>query len=394
MSAPHPRSFDAFHAALQSQVEHDFLAGVSTALLRGREVVDRFHTGWADREARVPLREDHLFRVFSNTKLVTSCAVMLLEEEGRLGLDDPVERWLPQLAKRRVLRAGATRIDDTEPAERPITVRQLMTHTSGLSYGVFDPGSLFFAAYRHARVLDPSTDLAAMIDALEPLPLAFQPGTRWEYSVGTDVLARLVEVVSGQSFRDFLMTRIFGPLGMEDTDFWVPPDKRERLCALYASVDLARPDVPGLVRMDELPYPGAYLSLFARYSGGGGLVSSRGDMVKLLQSLIPGGPTLLKPQTLSRMWTNQLPAHLCVQFPGLPPRRHMGFGLGSAVALAPGPGEPAGVEGEVSWGGMAGTVWWIHPQRGTAGVLMTQRWLGTSHAYALEFKRRAYEALG
>ena len=134
--------FHELHAAMQSRVDRGFLPGVSTVLLRGREVVDRFVCGQADMEAGVPLRDDHIFRVFSNTKLLTSCAVLLLMEDGKLRMDDPIERYIPELGNRQVLRPGATRIDDVEPALRPITVRHLMTHTAGLSYGLFNPGAL------------------------------------------------------------------------------------------------------------------------------------------------------------------------------------------------------------------------------------------------------------
>lgn len=387
-------AFDALHAAMQSQVDRQYLAGVSTALLRGREIVDLACHGFADREAAIPLREDHIFRVFSNTKLVTSCAVMLLLQEGRIGLDDPIERYIPELGARQVLRPGATRIDDTEPAQQSITIRHLMSHTSGLSYGIFDPGSLQFAAYTQARISDPTLDLAGMVTALARLPLSFHPGTRWEYSVASDVLARLVEVVSGQGFGAFLRARIFEPLHMVDTGFWLPEPKQDRLCALYAGVDPADPTRPGLVRLDDKPYPGAYLHRVPRESGGGGLVSTLGDTVRLLQALMPGGPTLLEPETIERMWANQLPPGMCVRFPNVPPVQSRVFALGSALALQAAPGEPAQSAGEVNWGGLAGTIWWIHPRLQIAGVLMTQRWFGMGNPYAYEFKRQAYRALG
>lgn len=386
--------FGGLHRAMRDQVDEQFLPCVSTALLRGREVVDRFRYGLADREAAIAVREDHIFRVFSNTKLATSCAVMMLVEKGEVGLDGPIGRYLPELAALRVLRAGAKDIGDTEPANAPITVRQLMTHTSGLSYGIFDPGSTLFAAYNQAGVRNPATPLSDMIGKLSQLPLSFQPGTRWEYSVGTDVLARLVEVVSGKSFGEALSDWIFAPLGMVDTDFWVPEAKRERLCALYEGVDLFDPAKPGLVRVDDKPYPGAYTSRPARESGGGGLVSTLGDTVRFVQSLMPGGPTLLKPETIASMFANQLPRGLCVEFPNMPRFENVAFGLGSAVTIGPVPGEPPATAGEVGWGGLAGTIWWINPRMNIAAVLMTQRYFGFGNPYTLEFKRHAYRALG
>jgi CubicO group peptidase (beta-lactamase class C family) len=155
--------FGALHAAMRTQVDDQFLPCVSTALLHRREVADRFCYGFADREARILLREDHIFRVFSNTKLVTSCAVMLLVEDGRIKLDDPIEAYIPELGGLQVLRPGVTRIDDTEPTRSSITIRHLMTHTSGLSYGVFDPGTVQFVAYNKLGVADP-TDLMAEFD--------------------------------------------------------------------------------------------------------------------------------------------------------------------------------------------------------------------------------------
>ncbi len=390
MSSP----FQALHAALQSQVDRQFLPGVSSALLRGREVLDRFVCGQADVEAGLPLREDHIFRVFSNTKLLTSCAVLLLMEDGRLQLDDPVERYLPQLANRQVLRAGATAIDQVEPARQSITLRHLMTHTAGLSYGLFDPGSLLFKAYGAAGVHNPLLSQAQFIDVLATLPLAFQPGERWEYSLATDVLGRVIEVVSGQSLGEFFQARICGPLGMGDTAFWVPEAKRPRLAALYGGTDFMNPLQPGLVRMDAAPYPGAYMSPAPRQTGGGGLVSTLDDTVRLIQALMPGGQGLLQPDTLSQMMRNQVAAGLYVQFPNMPANPGRVFGLGSSVLAQPGAFDPPQSAGEVSWGGMAGTVWWINPRLNLAGVLMTQRYYGFGNPYTFEWRHHAYRALG
>ncbi|MFT3816108.1 MAG: serine hydrolase domain-containing protein [Rubrivivax sp.] len=391
-----PRSpFQDLHAAMQSQVDQRFLPGVSTALLRGREVVDRFVCGHADIEAGVPLREDHIFRAFSNTKLLTSCAVLLLMEEGRLRLDDPIERHLPELGQRQVLRPGATRIDDVEPARRPITVLDLMTHTSGLGYGAFDPGTVLFNAYTQAGVHHPLLSQAQLVEKLAPLPLNFHPGEAWEYSLATDVLGRLVEVVSGRSLGEVFEQRICGPLGMVDTAFWVPEAKRGRLAALYGGVDFMDPTKPGLNRMDDAPFPGAFLSPAPRQSGGGGLVSTLDDMVRLVQALMPGdGPTLLKPETLALMSRNHIAPGLCVKFPNMPVNPGRVFGLGSSVLTEPGRFDPPNAAGEVSWGGLAGTIWWLNPRLNIAGVLMTQRYYGFGNPYALAFKVLAYKGLG
>lgn len=387
----HPRP-EALHAALRAQVDQDFLPGVSTALIRGGEVVDRFVYGYADREAGIALREDHLFRAFSNTKLVTSCAVLLLWEAGRFHFDDPIERYLPELAHRQVLRPGATRLDDVEPARSAITIRQLMTHTSGLTYGIFEPGTLLAQAYAQTRLRDPGRPLQDFITDLAPLPLAFHPGERWEYSVATDVLGRLVEVLSGQRFGAFITERIFAPLGMVDTGFFVPASQAHRLATLYVGNDPTNPTTPGLRRADESP--GAYLSRPVFESGGGGLVTTLDDMVRLVHSMLPGGPPLLKRATIDLMSTNELPAGMWVEFPPLPPFVGRGFGLGSAVTVQPGAFDPKQATGEVSWGGLAGTVWWFNPRLDIAGVLMTQRLYGQGGLHTIAFRLEGYRALG
>jgi len=382
--------FRPAHAAMQRYVDGNFLSGFSSAVLVGRDLADVSCIGWADKEARIPLRVDHLFRIFSNTKLVTSCAALLLFEEGRFRLDDPIERYIPQLANRRVLRPGATSLDQTEPAVRPITIRHLMSHSSGLSYGLLDPRTLIFKAYNERKVNNPATTLAEMIDVLADLPLAYHPGTSWEYSVAIDVLARLVEVISGQRFDAFIQSRILGPLGMVDTGFVV--SDRNRLVAYYAGADPADPMKPGLTRADALPYPDAYLRPFPRQAGGAGLVSTLPDMVALVRSLLPGGRTLLKSDTIKLMMTNQLPEGVWIRFPAFGEIRGRGHGLAGALILEPSAFDHQDAKGELFWGGRAGTQWWISPGNNTAGLIMAQREGAFAHPFAVEFKRLAYEA--
>ena len=383
--------FRPAHAAMQRYVDGNLLPGFSSAVLVGRDVVDVSCIGWADKEAQIPLRVDHIFRIFSNTKLITSCAALLLFEDGRFQLDDPVERFIPQLANRRVLRPGATSLDQTEPAVRPITIRHLISHSSGLSYGLLDPGTLIFKAYNERKVNNPATTLAAMIDVLADMPLAYHPGTSWEYSVAIDVLARLVEVISGQRFDAFIQSRILGPLGMVDTGFVV--SDRNRLVAYYAGADPVDPMKPGLTRADALPYPGAYLRPFSRQAGGAGLVSTLPDMVALIRSLLPGGPTLLKPDTIELMMTNQLPEGVSIRFPAYGEIRGRGHGLAGALILEPSAFDHQDARGELFWGGRAGTQWWISPGKNTAGLIMAQREGAFAHPFAVEFKRLAYEAV-
>jgi CubicO group peptidase (beta-lactamase class C family) len=385
--------FGPAHAAMQRYVDGNILSGVSSAVLVGRDLVDVNCVGWADKEAQTPLRVDHIFRVFSNTKLITSCAALLLFEEGRFQLDDPIERFIPQLASRKVLRPGATSLDETEPAKGSITIRHLLSHGSGLSYGVFDPGTPIFKAYNERKVLNPATTLAEMIDALADLPLVYQPGTSWEYSVAIDVMARLVEIISGQAFDQFIQARILDPLGMVDTAFVVPDKDRSRFAAYYAGADLMDPMKPGLTRTDNSPYPGAYLRPVPRFNGGGGLVSTMPDMVALIRSLLPGGPTLLKPETIALMMTNQSADGVWMRFAmmgELPGKAH---GLAGGLILKPSPLDHPDSAGELYWGGVAGTQWWISPKTNVAGVMMTQRQMSFVHPFAFEFKRLAYEAV-
>jgi CubicO group peptidase (beta-lactamase class C family) len=377
------------HAAMQRYVDGNLLSGISSAVLVGRDLVDVQCIGWADMEAQIPLRVDHIFRVFSNTKLITSCAALLLFEQGRFQLDDPIERFIPQLANRRVLRPDATSLDQTEPAVGPITIRHLMSHSSGLSYGLLDPGTLIFNAYKARKVINPATTLAEMMDVLADLPLTYHPGASWEYSVATDVLARLVEVISGQCFDVFIQSRILGPLGMVDTGFVV--SERNRLAAYYAGADPIDPMKPGLTRADDAPYPGAYLRPFPRQNGGAGLVSTLPDMVALIRSLLPGGPTLLRPDTIELMMTNQLPEGVWIRFAGYGELQGRGHGLAGALILEPSAFDHQDARGELFWGGRGGSQWWISPRKNTAGLIMAQREMG--HLFAVEFKRLAYEAV-
>lgn len=389
-----PYDFSAIRPAMQRYVDKQILAGVSSAVLSGRDLVHLDCVGWADTESAIALRPDHLFRVFSNTKLITAMAVLMLMEEGRLKLDDAIEIYLPQLARRRVLRAGTLDVNDTEPARSPISIRHLLCHSSGLSYGWMDRNSTLYEPYAKLRVFQSLTPLADLIDALQDLPLAFHPGTSWEYSIASDVLARLVEVISGQRFDDFIHARILQPLGMHDTCFFVPQDQQHRLTAFYAGSDPMNLLGRGLKRIDHVPYPDAFLKPVERLSGGAGLVSSLPDMLALMRSLMPGGQGLLKPETLALMMQNHLPAGLGIAFPGVGQVPHKGYGLGGAVTLQPSADDPAATPGEFEWGGLAGTHWWISPRHNLAGILMTQRQMSFWHPFSFEFKRLVYQAAG
>ena len=385
--------FSAIRPAMQRYVDKQILAGVSSAVLVGRDLVHLDCVGWADKENDIALRQDHLFRVFSNTKLITSIAVLLLLEDGKLQLDDPIENYLPQLGKRRVLRAGTRDIKDTQAANTSITIRHLLCHTSGLSYGWMDRNSPLYEPYRERQVFQSLTPLSSLIDALQDLPLAFHPGSAWEYSIASDVLARLVEVISGHAFDTFIQARIFDPLDMPDTFFVVPEHKQNRLTAYYAGSDPLNILKRGLKRVDHSPYPDAYLKPVPRLSGGGGLVSSLPDMLALMRSLMPGGATLLQPDTIALMMRNHLPAGVGIAFPGIGSLPTKGFGFGGAVNLQPSRIDPAASAGEFEWGGIAGTHWWISPRHNLVGVVMAQRQMSFWHPFSFEFKKLVYQAV-
>ena len=242
-------------------------------------------------------------------------------------------------------------------------------------------------------MLNPFTPLTDMIDKLADLPLSYHPGTSWEYSVAIDVLGRIVEVVSGKPLDAFIKARIFDPLGMVDTAFYVPEAQQKRFVAFYRGADILNPMKPGLWKIEDTP-PQIYLKPPARLSGGGGLVSTLPDMLALVRSLLPGGNQLLKPDTIKQMMTNQLPPGQTIRFARLGPVPSKGFGLGGAVTIAPGPVDPPNSTGEFQWGGVAGTHWWICPQANIAGVLMAQREMSFWNPFFFEFKRLAYEAVG
>ena len=385
--------FSAAHAVLQAEVDAQRLAGVSAATMRHGVLIGSFCSGLADIERGEALRPDHIHRAFSNTKLFTTVLVLLLADEGHFALDDPIKQWIPGFGQLRVLRPGAQSLEDTEPLQRDISIRHLITHQSGLSHGVFDPGSLIYNAYHASGVRSAQTTLAEQMDLLADLPLCYQPGEGWEYALGIDVLARLVEIVSGQRFGDALQSRLFEPLGLHDTGYVLRPDQVPRMAALYRG-DLGDVMKPGLQRLNDTPWPGAFLRPVPRQSGAGGLFTTQADMLALLRQLMPGQPSILKPATLASMFVDQLPASRCVHFLFTGARPSLSFGLGGALTRQASELQPAAAVGELQWGGLAGTHWWLSPATGLAGVVMTQRHFGFWHPFWFDYKRRVYEAVG
>ena len=354
--------------------------------------------GMADVEAGKPMRLDTIHRIYSMSKPVTSVAMMMLYEEGKFQLNDPVAMYLPEFAKMQV---GVEEKDPqtgqpvlkTVAAKRPITVRDLLRHTAGLTYGVFGD-TLVDREYRKARGLM-DQNLAAFVTQLARLPLLHEPGTRWNYSLSVDVLGRLVEVLSGKSFEQFLQERIFAPLEMRDTGFYVPADKKDRLARLYITTKEGKLQPAAVCAtwqecLDKFPTAAlSYLEPPALPSGGGGLVSTAADYLRFCQMLLNqgqyDGKRLLSRKTVQLMSSDNLGT-----IPGLGPG--VGFGLGFAVSKAPGEAGMMGTPGEYNWGGAAGTKFWIDPQEELIGIFMTQILLNPVD-YGSAFRVLAYQAI-
>ena len=393
--SPRRPDFSEMHASLQKWVDGDYLAGASALVMRGTDIVDEVYCGHRDRERKLPMTPDTICRIYSNTKPITSVAAMTLHEAGRFGLDDPIAEYLPVLRKLKVLKLGASNPTDVEALQEPPTVRQLFCHNAGFSYGAFQE-SIVDPAYMAAGILRPDATLETMVSRLADLPLANQPGRRFQYSVSTDVLARLVEVWSGRRFSDYLNRAIFEPLGMRDTGFFVPESKRQRFAVNYVPVDAMDPMKPGLTKAPDTMV-GSYLEPRAFESGGGGLVGTLPDYAKFISMITGRGTTngvrILKPETVDLMHTNQLPVGVGVQLPNWSMPNTV-FGLGFAIKLKPADGEPDSAIDEFHWGGLAGTHSWIAPRADLAAIVFTQRLPGFWHPFSHDFKRRVYEAVG
>ncbi len=382
------------HRAIQKYVDDDLIPGAAAVVFRNNKPVDFTTWGYADIDSKKPFTEETIFRIYSNTKIITSMAAMCLYEDGKFSLDDPLAAHLPQFEDLQVLKSGATDPEETEPLKSQQTIRQLVAHHAGFSYGIFAESPVD-SLYMTQKILDPQSTLAEMVNKISDLPLAYQPGTRWQYSVSADILARLVEIWSGQSFISFLKERIFEPLGMKDTDFYVPEAKQDRFATNYVPVDPLDPMKPGLnVAPDTMM--GGYLAPKPFMSGGGGLVSTIIDYSKIIQCLVGKGELdgvrILKPETVAMMHSNQLPAGMLVQLPNwfMPDTV---FGIGVAIKTQPLKGEPSEAIDEFHWGGLAGTHTWISPRAGLAALIFTQRLPGFWHEFSHEFKRQTYRAV-
>jgi CubicO group peptidase (beta-lactamase class C family) len=361
--------------------------------------------GLRDIEAGLPVETDTLWRIYSMTKPIISVAAMMLYEEGAFELTDPVSKFIPAFADIRVYGGGSDLRPVTVPVTEPVRIWHLLTHTAGLTYGFHRVHSVD-ARYRDAGFewgTPHGMDLAQCCEAWADQPLLFQPGTEWNYSVATDVLGRVIEVASGQALDEFLDSRIFGPLGMTDTSFWVGEADAGRLAALYTPVPAPRGPA---ARLDAL---GKVARARPRMlSGGGGLISTAADYHRFTQILLdrPGSPggeldgvRLLGPLTLAYMTLNHLPGGVDLETFGRPlfaeaPFRGVGFGLGFAVVIDAAAQKTLGSVGEFSWGGAASTAFWVDPAEELTACFFTQLLPSSAHPIRSQLRQLVYQALG
>ncbi|MEZ5558457.1 MAG: serine hydrolase domain-containing protein [Pseudomonadales bacterium] len=371
-------------------VDEGKLAGVVTLVARHGKVVYFDAVGRQDLDSGAPMSRDTLFRIYSMSKPITAVAAMMLYEEGAFQLSDPIAKFVPELANLEVLNPDGSRT----PAQ-PITMQQLLTHTAGFSYG-FDANDPVDQLYRENNPLE-AQDLDAFLGRLSELPLKFQPGARWHYSVAVDVTGAVIERISGQSFDEFLRQRLFEPLGMHDTFFAVPEDKRARFGTNHRWDREA-----GALKVLPVPaYPNyTDTSLF---SGGGGLVSTARDYAVFLEMLRNGGSLgdvrILGPKTIELMTMNHLPALISASGSGEQPGlgglggyNGSGFGLGFSVVTDVPATRVIGSVGEYSWGGAAGTIFWVDPAEDLFVVSMIQL-MGSPWPLRSELSALTYQAL-
>jgi CubicO group peptidase (beta-lactamase class C family) len=366
-------------------VDSGYLPGMLTYVYRKGQLVHTGICGQMDMERGKPMREEAIFRIYSMSKPITAVALMMLVEEGLIGLDDPVHSHIPAWKNLGVYSSGMPSLLPeaslgflTTPLLRPMKVIDLATHTSGLTYG-FMMRSAVDAAYRNAKVTDRQTagGLHGMIDQLAQIPLDFSPGTAWNYSVSIDVLGYLVEKLSGASFGEFLRTRLFEPLGMSDTAFHVPSDKTERFTCCY------QPEAKGSgLKLQDDPRESSYAIPPKLESGGGGLVSTAHDYLRFCRMMLNGGTLdgvqILSPKTVALFSLNYLPEGREIADMSLPGMfsesgyAGVGFSLGCGVNVDVVKTRVPGSLGEYFWGGAAATAFWIDPKEELTVVFMTQ----------------------
>ena len=379
-------------------VDDGRLPGWLITVSRHGRVAHLSRYGSRDTEAGLPVELDTLWRIYSMTKPVTSVAAMMLYEQGAFELKDPLYRLIPSFRNMRVFRGGSSLTPVTEPASEPVRIWHLLTHTAGLTYG-FHYAHPVDAMYRAAGFewgAPAGIDLAGACERWGELPLLFQPGTEWNYSVATDVLGRVVEILSGQSLDRFFAERIFQPLGMSDTAFWAKEGDVGRLAALYG----ADPGTRLAVRNDAMG--AAALKPPTFLSGGGGLVTSAADYHRFSQMLLRGGELdgvrLLGTRTVRYMARNHLPGGADLEAFGRPLFAEttfdgIGFGLGFSVLDSPVSNKVIGSPGEFAWGGAASTAFWVDPAEDITAQFFTQLLPSSTHPIRSQFRQLVYQAL-
>ncbi|MFI5684206.1 serine hydrolase domain-containing protein [Streptomyces sp. NPDC051636] len=388
------KALDRLDQYVAHYVDEGRLPGFLVAVSRGGRVAHLTVHGHRDRAVGLPVEPDTLWRIYSMTKPVTAVAVLLLAEEGRLSLDDRLETHLPAFADPRVYVGGSGADVETRPAEGPILLRHLLTHTAGLTFGFYYSHPVD-ALYREAGLessVPPGADLAETTDVYARLPLQFEPGTQWNYSVASNVLGRVIEVVSGQPLDRFFADRIFRPLGMTDAGFEVTPEQSGRLAELYGETDTG-----GIEPIPGLPVHGRPRFL----SGSGGMVASAHDYHRFMEMLRRGGELdgtrLLSPESVALMTSNHLPGGADLRAFGAPAHQEpgnagVGFGFNVSVVIDPTRTVAPAGPGTYGWSGVATTTFWIDPGRDVTVQFMTQVRPKTLKIFP-ELKRLVHEAV-
>jgi CubicO group peptidase (beta-lactamase class C family) len=370
--------------------------GTQLLVYRRGKVVHSTVQGFADLERKAPVKDDTIFRIYSMTKPITSVAFMMLFEEGRVALDEPVAKYIPEWKNLGVFVAGVAPAFLTRPPSRPMLIVDLLRHTSGLTYG-FQQRSNVDAAYREKKLgaVEKDGTLESMIADLATIPLEFSPGEAWNYSVATDVLGYLIGKISGMPLEQFLKQRILDPLGMTDTGFHVPADKAHRLAACYSA------EKGGMVLQDD-PTKSSFLAPPSFISGGGGLCSTAADYLTFCRALLNGGELdgvrLIGPKTLALMTSNHLPGgrelpELSRSLFSEAAYNGVGFGLGFSVTMDPAKTLIPGSPGEYAWGGAATTSFWIDPKEELITIFMTQVLPSSAYPLRRELRTLVYAAI-
>jgi len=377
-------------ATMHAYVDKGKLPGVQTLISRRGQLVHHDVYGFADVKEERPVTPETIYRIYSMTKSITSVGLMMLFEQGIFLLENPISRWLPEFADVRVFTGGTAEAPQTRPAARPITVHDVLTHMAGLTYGFHfqNPVDEMYRANGLGDFTEPTYDLAEGMGRMSSLPLVFDPGTGWNYSMATDVCGRLIEVMSGQPLDDYLRDHVLEPLGMSDTAFHAPESDLDRCSVLYTrNADGKLHRMAGPHTMVE---PKKYLS------GGGGLVGTATDYLRFCHMLLGGGELdgarLLSPRTLRYMARNHLPKGQLLNEMGQSTfseaaMEGTGFGLGFAVIEDAAALQNLASEGEYSWGGAASTAFWVDPVEEICVVFMTQ--LLPSNIYPIRRQLRA-----